>query len=264
MKKKTGHNYLESLFSLKGRGAMVTGAARGNGRAMAEALLKAGASVVLVDVRESELKIRVSHLRKKRLKAYAYVADVSDAKRLDDLVRFAEDKTGHVDILVNNAGVTFPHATLEYPELDWERTYRVNVKAPFELSRRVARGMKKRRRGVILNITSLNSELAFPDNPAYMACKGALKQLTKSLALDLGSYGIRVNNIGPGYFRTDMTKGSWRDPGKRNARAARTALGRWGRPEDLAGAVIFLASDAASYITGQDVYVDGGWLIKGL
>jgi len=117
---------------------------------------------------------------------------------------------------------------------------------------------------MIINITSLNSELAFLDNPAYVAFKGALKQLTKSLALDLGKYGIRVNNVGPGYFRTNMTKKSWEDPEKNKARCDRTVLGRWGEPKDLAGTIIFLCSNASSYITGQDIYVDGGWLIKGL
>ncbi|MBU1694418.1 MAG: glucose 1-dehydrogenase [Verrucomicrobia bacterium] len=257
-------NYLESLFSLSGRGAVVTGAARGSGRAMAEALLRAGARVVLADLLEPELNRLVTRLKKAGLRARAYVADVTKADDRVALIRFAEKVTGHVDILVNNAGITLPHAALDYPEGNWDRTYQVNLKAPFELSRIVARAMARRRRGVILNITSLNAELAFPDNPAYMACKGALKQLSKSLALDLGPRGIRVNSIGPGYFRTEMTRGSWGDPARRVARAARTVLGRWGRPEDLAGAVIFLASDAASYITGQDLYVDGGWLIKGL
>ena len=105
---------------------------------------------------------------------------------------------------------------------------------------------------------------AFPDNPAYVAFKGALKQLTKSLALDLGKDGIRVNNVGPGYFRTDMTQKSWQDASLNERRKERTALGRWGQPSDLAGVTIFLSSDASSYITGQDIYVDGGWLAKGL
>ena len=256
--------YLDSLFSLKGRGALVTGAARGNGLAIAEALLKAGASVVLADLLEPELVRVVARLRKAGLKAHARAADVTNPDDRAALVRCAERAAGHLDILVNNAGITLPHAAMDYPEANWERTYQVNLKAPFELSRLAARVMARRKRGVILNITSLNAELAFPDNPAYMACKGALKQLTKSMALDFGARGIRVNSIGPGYFRTAMTKGSWGDPARRAARAARTVLGRWGRPEDLAGAVIFLASDAASYITGQDLYVDGGWLIKGL
>ena len=124
--------------------------------------------------------------------------------------------------------------------------------------------MKDQGGGSIINITSIGAELGFPNNPAYIAAKGALKQLTRSLALDLGSFGIRVNNIGPGYFRTDMTKGSWNDPQLEEDRIRRTILGRWGEPDDLAGAVIFLASEASRYITGQDLYVDGGWLAKGL
>ena len=124
--------------------------------------------------------------------------------------------------------------------------------------------MKTQGQGSIINITSLNAELAFPDNPAYVAFKGGLKQLTKALALDLGSSGIRVNSIGPGYIRTEMTSRSWANQPARQLRAERSVLKRWGEPTDLAGAVIYLASDASSFVTGQDVYVDGGWLIKGL
>ena len=112
--------------------------------------------------------------------------------------------------------------------------------------------------------TLAKSELAFPNNPAYVSFKGALKQLTKSAALDLGKYGIRVNSIGPGYFTTEMTKGSWQNEKTYEERCKKTILGRWGTPEDLIGAFVFLASDASSYITGQDIYVDGGWLTKGL
>ena len=110
----------------------------------------------------------------------------------------------------------------------------------------------------------MNAELAFPNNPAYQAFKGGLKQLTKSLALDFSEYNIRVNSIGPGYFRTDMTEKSWKNLRKRKERTNRTILKRWGVSDDLTGVVIFLASNASSYITGQDIYVDGGWLIKGL
>jgi gluconate 5-dehydrogenase len=123
--------------------------------------------------------------------------------------------------------------------------------------------MKAHGSGSIINITSINAELGFPGNPAYVAFKGALKQLTKALALDLGP-SIRVNAIGPGYFRTDMTRKSWGDDTMRQERSSRTILGRWGVPDDLAGAVIFLASDASAYVTGIDLYVDGGWLAKGL
>ena len=135
---------------------------------------------------------------------------------------------------------------------------------PFLLSKEIGKLMKKEKSGVIINITSINSELGFPDNPAYSAFKGALKQLTKSLALDLGKFGIRVNNVGPGYFRTQMTKKSWENSKLRKERTDRTILKRWGVPKDLAGIIIFLSSDSSSYVTGQDFYIDGGWLAKGL
>ncbi len=124
--------------------------------------------------------------------------------------------------------------------------------------------MKTKRSGVIVNITSLNAELAFPNNPAYISFKGALRQLSKSLALDFGKYGIRVNSVGPGYFHTSMTQKSWNSPRKKKEKEKHTMLGRWGQPKDLAGIVIFLASDSSSYITGQDIYVDGGWISKGM
>ena len=124
--------------------------------------------------------------------------------------------------------------------------------------------MTNKGRGSIINITSLNAELAFPDNPAYMSFKGALRQLTKSAALDLGQHNIRVNGVGPGYFKTEMTRASWEDKEKFEARKERTVLKRWGEPEDLVGVCVFLASDASAYITGQNIYVDGGWSIKGL
>ena len=151
-----------------------------------------------------------------------------------------------------------------YSDEAWEKTYNVDLKAPYILSKMVGEEMKKNLNGSIINITSLNSELAFPDNPAYIAMKGGLKQLTKSLAYDLGKYNIRVNNVGPGYMKTNMTKKSWSDPKTYEERKNKTVLQRWGEPSDLIGVTVFLASNASSYITGQDIYVDGGWLIKGL
>ena len=165
------------------------------------------------------------------------------------------------DILINCAGVTYGNNVLDYKNEDWETTYKVNLKAPYELSRKVAKHMKNTG-GSIINITSLNSELGFPNNPAYVATKGGLKQLTKSLAVDLGKYNIRVNNIGPGYIKTNMTKKGWAN--HRQEIEKRTILGRWGNPEDFLGAAVFLLSKASSYITGQDIYVDGGYLAKGL
>ena len=257
-------SYLESLFSLEGRVSIVTGAARGNGAAIAEALLRAGSAVLLADIRPEELSRTTDRFKAENLRAVMYNCDVTNHLQLDALVELTLAEFGRIDILVNNAGVTHTGPILEYSEEAWEETYRVDLKAPFELSQRVGKIMKRRGAGVIINITSLNGELAFPNNPAYVAFKGALKHLSRSFALDLGQNGIRVNNIGPGYFVTEMTRQTWEDPVLREDRKARTVLGRWGEPRDLAGTVVFLASDASSYITGQDIYVDGGWLIKGL
>ena len=174
-----------------------------------------------------------------------------------------EAENEKIDILVNNAGVTYGNNLFEYNDSDWEKTYQVNLKAPYVLSKRIARIMKGSG-GSIINITSLNAEMAFPDNPAYVAMKGGLKQLTKSLACDLGKYNIRVNNVGPGYMRTEMTRKSWSNLKTYEERKNKTLLNRWGESSDLIGVTVFLSSDASSYITGQDIYVDGGWLIKGL
>ncbi len=195
---------------------------------------------------------------------FPFRCDLAETQQIDRLVEFVADEHQRIDVLVNNAGVTFSHDVLDYPDESWRKTFEVNLEAPFRLSKRFAAMMKNQGRGSIINITSIGAERGFPNNPAYVAAKGTLKQLTKSLAADLGQFGIRVNNIGPGYFKTDMTQGSWNDPQLQKDRTCHTILGRWGEPDDLAGAVIFLASDASSYITGQDLYVDGGWLTKGL
>jgi NAD(P)-dependent dehydrogenase (short-subunit alcohol dehydrogenase family) len=256
-------DYLKRIFSLEGRAAIVTGAARGNGRAIAGALARAGAHVLLVDELAAELAGTEESLRAERLSVKAHCGDLTREGEPAAIVTAAVDAFSRLDILVNNAGVTLGHELLGYPDEFWKRTHDVNLKAPFDLARMAVPAMQAHGSGSIINITSLNAELGFPGNPAYVAFKGALKQLTKALAVDLGP-GIRVNAIGPGYFRTDMTRESWGDEKMRKERASRTILKRWGDPDDLAGAVIFLASDASAYVTGIDLYVDGGWLAKGL
>ena len=223
------------LFSVKDKVIIVTGANGGIGKCISDKLEKHGAVVTKADLPDY---------------------DVTNNKDLDLL---ADQEQIHG--LVNCAGVTYGNNLFDYADSDWENTYKVNLKSPYELTKRVAQVMKSTG-GSIINITSLNAELAFPDNPAYIAFKGGLKQLSKSLALDLGKYNIRVNNIGPGYIRTNMTKKGWAQ--NRKLIEDRTILGRWGTPEDLVGTAIFLLSNASSYITGQDIYVDGGYLTKGL
>tara|TARA_R110000824_G_scaffold333971_2_gene520502 strand:+ start:882 stop:1568 length:687 start_codon:yes stop_codon:yes gene_type:complete len=228
------------MFSVKDKTIIVTGAKGGNGSAISDGLEEYGATVVRAD-----------------LPRY----NVRNPIQLDMLVAKALQYDNRIDGLVNCAGITRGNDLFEYTDKDWEDTYEVNLKAPFELSRKVAKHMKEHG-GSIINITSLNSELGFPNNPAYVAMKGGLKQLTKSLAVDLGKYNIRVNNVGPGYIKTNMTKQGWED--NRKEIEDRTILGRWGEPEDLVGTIVFLLSSASSYITGQDIYVDGGYLTKGL
>lgn len=229
------------FFDLKDRVIIVTGSSGGNGSAIARGLEHVGAVVVKADLPDY---------------------DITKNEDLNRLVEVAMTHGGKIHGLVNCAGVTYVNSFFDYSDNDWEKTYKVNLKAPFELSRKVAKVMKEEKDGSIINITSLNSELAFPNNPAYVSSKGALKQLTKSLALDLGKYNIRVNNIGPGYIKTNMTKRGWSQ--NRKEIEERTILGRWGEPEDLIGATIFLLSSASSYVTGQDIYIDGGYLAKGL
>ena len=245
-------SYIEKLFSLKNKVAIVTGSARGNGRAIAQGLIDAGAAVIGIDLIDQDLD------------CHTIKCDILDFEELSKIVDSIVEEYGKIDILVNNAGISLGTDLDSYPDDSWVNTLAINVTAPFRLTKMVTKYMKQNNSGSIINITSLNAELAFPGNPAYMASKGALKQYTKSLAYVLGEYGIRANNRGPGYIKTAMTEKSWNDPDMHNTRKERTLLGRWGHPEDLIGTVIFLASDASSFVTGQDIYVDGGWVTKGL
>lgn len=250
-------------FSLAGKVAIVTGAARGNGKAIAEGLLDAGATVYFVDKLKTELDETIRGLKNE--KAKPIVADLAVREDLEMIAPLVYKNEGRIDILVNNAGITAVHPSESHAEEDWDKVLLINLKVPFLLSQNVARYMiEKNEGGSIINITSLGAELGLANVPGYVASKGGLKQLTKTLALDWAKYHIRVNNIGPGYMRTDMTKRSYADPELKKSRDNRIMLDRWGESADLAGPAVFLASDASAYITGQDIYVDGGWLAKGV
>ena len=255
-------SYLDELFSLAGKTALVTGASRGLGLALATALSKAGAETILVSSQATRLEQARETLKAAGGVVSSQVCDLAEPAQIDTLVEYINQNYAKLDVLVNNAGVTHPQAEGSYPDASWEKTLRVNLEAPCRLIRGLAPMMQAQGSGSIINITSIAAHLGAPNNPAYAATKGGLKQLSRALASDLGSYGIRVNNIAPGYFHTDMALRSWHDPAVRQQRADRTLLGRWGEPEDLAGMVVLLAGDGASYITGQDFIVDGGWLTQ--
>jgi NAD(P)-dependent dehydrogenase (short-subunit alcohol dehydrogenase family) len=246
---------LEELFSLAGRVAIVAGASRGLGAAIAEGLAGAGASVIAVG-RSSGPQAGVS-------RGVAYRScDVTDGDRFGAVVGDAVSDRGRLDILVNCASITRPAANGLQRLADFDQTIAVNLRATYANCLAAAEAMAQG--GAIINITSIGSVLGFPDNPGYVAAKGGVRMLTRALAIDLAPRRIRVNNLAPGYIRTEMTEASHADPARREARSRHTILGRWGEPKDVVGAAIFLASDASAYVTGQDLFVDGGWTAKGL
>jgi len=256
---------IDDIFSLKQTVSVVTGGSQGNGLAIVEALAGAGSDVIVLDKNRDQDKI--NSLEFPGIKNVMWLkCDITNDSQVSDCLDIVKENYGSINILVNNAGVTNGYHSAGYPKMFWDQTMDVNLNSVFFLIQKCIPLMKLDNLGIrsIINVTSLNAEKGFPQNPAYVASKGALKQLTKALAIDLGGDNIRVNNLGPGYFKTSMTKKSWENPQKKNNRRQHTCLGRWGNPEDLMGAVIFLASPASNYVTGTDLYIDGGWLAKGI
>jgi len=254
-------NNIYDIFSVENMKVLVTGAANGNGRAISKAFAYAGSEVTLVDMdKEGLIEVENDISKSAGINVQKAVVDLANTDELSDFL----ESNNEFDVVVNNAGVTLGNDILQYSDSDWDKTYRVNLFAPYKIIQKISANMVKRKSGSIINITSLAAEQGFPGNPAYVAFKGALKQLTKAASCDLSPHNVRVNSVGPGYIKTNMTKKSWNDKLLRSDRTNRTILGRWGEPDDLAGIVIFLASQGAAYITGQEFYVDGGWLAKGL
>ncbi|MFO7898180.1 MAG: glucose 1-dehydrogenase [Planctomycetota bacterium] len=248
-------------FDLTGKLALVTGASRGLGRAMSLALAEHGADVVLVARSEKELDRTASAVNKLDREAVVCPFDLADADAIPDLLDAVEKEAGLPGVLVNNAGTTRRAPATELALDDWDAVMELNVRSLFALSRELARRLLSRERGgKIINIASLMSRVARPGTVAYAASKGAVAMITRSLAVEWAPHGINVNGIGPGYFRTELTRPVYEDEAFSRWVCEQTPMGRWGEPEDLAGAVVFLASPASDFVTGQILYVDGGWL----
>ena len=253
----------DSMFRLVDRIALVTGSNGGLGFAIARGLAEAGATIVLNGRNHGKLHDAVSRLTDSGHTAYGYAFDVTDSDAVNQQVATIESEIGPIEILVNNAGIQDRRPMDEMPDEVWERVIKTDLTSAFLVSRAVGRLMIPRRRGKIINICSLMSEVHRPSIANYSAAKGGLKMLTRAMAVEWGKHNIQTNGIGPGYFITEMTQPLVDDPEFNQGIWGRTPAGRWGRPEELIGTAVFLASDASTYVNGQVIYVDGG-LLSGL
>lgn len=246
---------MHKLFDLTGRLALVTGSSRGIGRAIAEAYLGAGARVVINGRDVAAVDVAVKALGSN---ATAMPFDVTNSAAVEAAVARIEKEIGPIDIVVNNAGMTKRFPFTEFPEADWRQIIATNLDSVFFVTQSVARRMIPRGRGKIVNICSVMSELGRPTIAPYVASKGAVKMLTKSMCSEFARHGITANGIAPGYFATELNVTLMNDEKFSAWVCARTPAGRWGRLDELQGAAIFLASDASSYVNGHVLFVDGG------
>ena len=247
-------------FSLAGRTAVVTGASRGIGRAIALALAAAGADIVATARSTDDLDEVAGDVRARGRACHTIVADLRDVADIRAMAAAAISALGHVDILVNNAGVAFPQEALEVSEEAWDSQFAVNLKGLFFCTQCFGRHMIDRGEGGrIINTSSQAGVVGLPDHAAYCATKAGVGLLTRVLAIEWGRHQVLVNAVAPTVILTEMGERVWGEPAKRDPMLARVPLGRFGRPSEVAGVVVFLASDAASLITGETILVDGGY-----
>jgi gluconate 5-dehydrogenase len=244
-------------FQLTGRRALITGSSAGIGLALAEALAQAGAHVVLNGRTATKVTSAADALKAQGLSVSTAVFDVTDADRVREAVDQIEAE-GPIDILVNNAGMQIRGPLQDYDDRDWRTIMKTNLDSVYFVGQSVAKKMIPRGRGKIINICSVQSELGRPSIAPYAATKGAVKMLTKGMAIDWGPLGLNINGIGPGYFKTELNQKLVDDPTFSGWLVGRTPSRRWGDVEDLGGAVVFLASEASRFVNGHILYVDGG------
>jgi NAD(P)-dependent dehydrogenase (short-subunit alcohol dehydrogenase family) len=251
----------QDLFGLGGRVAIVTGASKGLGKAMALALAQAGADVALFARDVQELQVVKSAIESMGRRAEFFVVDVLNTASIRDAVTAALSGFGKVDILVNNAGVNVRKPVLELSPEEWDLVVNTNLKGYLLMAQAVVPHMLSQGHGKVINMASILGAVALPAQVAYASSKGGVIQMTKVMALEWAKQGIQVNAVGPTYFETPLVAQLRNDPERYNFIVDRTPMGRWGQPEELAGVVVFLASRASDFVTGQTIFVDGGWTI---
>lgn len=252
--------WIEEQFSLNGKRALVTGASKGIGASIAIAMANAGADLVLVGRTSESLAHTKSQIEKIGRIASEIICDLSQSDQIAEA--FADVSKFEVDILVNNAGSIIRGSSLELPLTDWLRILDTNLNSAFQITQLCAKSMVDRGYGRIINIASLLSFQGGINVSAYTASKHGIAGLTKALGNELGARGVNVNAIAPGYIETDNTQALRDDPERNKAISARIPMGRWGKPEDISSASVFLASKAAGYINGEVLTVDGGWMAR--
>ena len=249
------------IFELKEKIALVTGSTRGLGEVASLALAKAGADIAVCGRSTADLERVTAEIGQLGRNARGFHIDVTDSRKVAEAVEQILEYFGHIDILVNNAGVNYRVPVLEYPEEEWDRVINTNLKGYFLVARAVVPQMIENGYGKVINMSSILGAVGLPHQVAYASSKGGVDQMTKVMALEWAKLGVRVNAIGPTYFETELVTQIRDDAERFNFINERTPMGRWGYLPELEGTVIYLASPASDFITGQTIYVDGGWTI---
>jgi len=249
---------MSTLFSLHNKRVLITGSGRGIGFLLAKGLAEAGAEVIINATTEAGAQHAAAQLNELGHKAHAMAFDVTQSAAVNAAIEQIESQIGAIDVLVNNAGIQRRRPFLEFPEQDWNEVIAVNQTAVFLVSQAVARKMVSRQRGKIINIGSMQSELGRDTITPYAASKGAVTMLTRGMCVELARHNIQVNGIAPGYFKTEMTQALADDEAFTGWLTKRTPAARWGNPEELIGAAVFLSTKASDFVNGHLLFVDGG------
>ena len=248
------------MFDLSGKIALITGSSRGLGFSIAKALFNSGATIIINGRNQKTLDEASKKINHNETRIYKYPFDITSIDDIHKNVSHIKKNIGPIDILVNNAGIQSRELLTNIKKSDWDNVLKTNLTSPFILSQAIAPDMIENKSGKIINICSITSEVARPSIAPYVTAKGGLKMLTKAMAIEWAQYNIQVNGIGPGMFKTEMNTALVEDKKFNKWVCERTPAGRWGEPDELSGTAVFLASEASSYINGQIIYVDGGFL----